>query len=394
MIILYIFCAILFLILITVICGKISENSSNKVKILELEKTDYEKLKQKLKAENENELSKIHEQKENVLALKNYYEKLITDFDKIIKEKCNYYPQMAAIMSDLLTLYYERSAKYLETKNRPAPVESHRIRELRNDTKQILFEKKLLEYKYNYIVELFPNITDIFDDGFNTNEVYDFLSDENIDTVRYFIADDEYKKMSVVERNQLALDNYLKRPKTKWQIGRDYELFIGYLYAQKGFSVRYNGIIEKLEDMGRDLIASKHNKTLIIQCKNWAQEKNIHEKHIFQLYGTVVLYKLTHQFEEVHGVFITTTGLSEKAKEVATYLNIEVVERFEMREFPRIKCNINKTTKEKIYHLPFDLQYDSVIIEEDKGECFALTVLEAEEKGFRRTYKWHGQGAQ
>ena len=60
-----------------------------------------------------------------------------------------------------------------------------------------------------------------------------------------------------------------------------------------------------------------------------------------------------------------------------------------MGEFPRIKCNIGKD-KNKIYHLPMDQQYDSVIINPKKGEFEAMTVEEAEAAGFRRAFKWHG----
>lgn len=36
-----------------------------------------------------------------------------------------------------------------------------------------------------------------------------------------------------------------------------------------------------------------------------------------------------------------------------------------------------------------DQQYDTVKINKS-DECFAFTVREAEAKGFRRAYKWHG----
>ena len=51
--------------------------------------------------------------------------------------------------------------------------------------------------------------------------------------------------------------------------------------------------------------------------KRWAQAKTIHEKHVFQLYGTVVLARLENPGEKVSGTFTTTTKLSEKAREVA-----------------------------------------------------------------------------
>ena len=40
-----------------------------------------------------------------------------------------------------------------------------------------------------------------------------------------------------------------------------------------------------------------------------------------------------------------------------------------------------------IYHLPFDQQLDTTRIDISKGECYAYTVKEAVEKGFRRAYK-------
>ena len=52
------------------------------------------------------------------------------------------------------------------------------------------------------------------------------------------------------------------------------------------------------------------------------------------------------------------------------------------------QCNIGKQG-EKIYHLPFDQQYDKILIDK-QGEFFAHTVKEAEEKGFRRAFRWSG----
>ncbi|MBQ1965200.1 MAG: hypothetical protein II348_00800, partial [Clostridia bacterium] len=79
--------------------------------------------------------------------------------------------------------------------------------------------------------------------------------------------------------------------------------------------------------------------------------------------------------------------LSDKAKEFAKILGIFYKENYNIDVFPRIKCNIG--TEGKIYHLPFDQQYDMTVIDE-KGEFMALTVKEAEEAGFRRAYRWHG----
>ena len=58
-------------------------------------------------------------------------------------------------------------------------------------------------------------------------------------------------------------------------------------------------------------------------------------------------------------------------------------------KYPMIKCNISSNGN-KIYHLPFDQQYDKTLIR-NVGECYVSTVKEAEEKGFRRAFRWKGE---
>jgi len=141
---------------------------------------------------------------------------------------------------------------------------------------------------------------------------------------------------------------------------------------------------------------------VLYKCKYWASYKDIHEKHIFQLFGTTMEYWIKNfktkckTFEdfakilnnnELRPVFYTSTSLSEKAREMADALSIEIIENAPIGEFPRIKCNISGRDREKIYHLPFDQQYDRTIIEKEKGEFYAFTVKEAEDAGFRRAFK-------
>jgi len=318
--------------------------------------------------------------------LKSRYELMHREFDQYIKDKCQAYPHLAAIQADLMTAHYARSAFYLRNKKSPALVEAQRIDELKKETKKICEEKKLIEYKLAYIEECFPNINDIFDDGFNEESDFELETSENTDRVKFYLSAEEYRSLSTTRKNQLALDRYLLGRKSKWQIGRDYEMYIGYLYENQGFNVQYTGIIENFEDMGRDLIVTRQGKTYIIQCKNWSKEKTIHEKHIFQLFGTVTLYNIDHATAPACGVFVTTTELSSKAKLIADYLGIKV-SHINLGDFPRIKCNINRTTGEKIYHLPFDQQYDRVVVEKNHGESYEFTVKDAESKGFRRAFK-------
>ena len=149
---------------------------------------------------------------------------------------------------------------------------------------------------------------------------------------------------------------------------------------------------QKLKDLGRDLIAVKDDKTLIVQCKYWSKDKLIHEKHILQLFATTYIYKVStlKSKNNCKAVFITNTALSDTAKEFAKILNVEIIQ-MQLSEFPRIKCNVNRDSfgESKIYHLPFDQKYDFTHIK-NKGEFYAYTVKEAVDRGFRRALKYYG----
>jgi len=158
--------------------------------------------------------------------------------------------------------------------------------------------------------------------------------------------------------------------------------------------VEYFGMEKRLNDLGRDLIARKGNEVEIIQCKLWKKTKTIHEKHILQLYGTTIIDTLINPdlFNVVTPVFITNTSLSETATKFAKILGVRI-EKWEMKEFPRIKCNIGVNEdgiESKIYHLPFDQHYDRTKIKKGQG-FLAKNIKEATEQGFRRSYKYYGR---
>ncbi len=307
-------------------------------------------------------------------------------------------PYMAKIMADYETYDIEHLAKELDwgyNAQRKTKVAS--IREIRY-TAQLMVEKyKYSQYQLDYLFELFPTLQDVIETDYNQLPIIkvEELSNQTHDGVRDYLTKEEYNNLSITERNQLALDRYQEsKKKTNWQIGRDYELYIGFLYKQKGYEIDYFGEYMGMEDLGRDIIAKKDNKTLIIQCKYWSTKKQIHEKHVTQLYGTMVSYCVENGFskKDVTGILVTNISLSETAKKIAHFLNIQFQENIPSGKYPCIKCNIGHDyngTETKIYHLPFDQQYDSTKINK-KGEFFALTVQEAEEAGFRRAFKWFG----
>jgi hypothetical protein len=104
----------------------------------------------------------------------------------------------------------------------------------------------------------------------------------------------------------------------------------------------------------------------------------------------MVAARIEQPMKEVTGTFVTTTGLSDRAREFARVLDIAVQESFPLNDYPRIKCNVSRSTGERIYHLPFDQQYDATTIEPGREETYVSTCAEAEAFGFRRAWRWKG----
>ena len=322
--------------------------------------------------------------------------------EDLLNLKTKEIPVLAAYIADS----EERNDKLRE--NKLLPRVGHKTQEtlksLRADKKQYLEMAKNAEYKCLCYESLIPWLGEMEDEPIDAKSISDYIAknaNETDDAAKYWLTPEEYTSLTDAEKYQMALDRYYNRNKTNAEIGRDYERYIGYKYESKGYAVEYRGIIDGFEDRGRDLICTKENKVLIIQCKCWSKKKEIHENHINQLFGTTIRYYLEknpkatfNKFfaalkkEEIEPVFVTSTKLSEVAKSFAKSLNIKIFENVPLEKYPMIKCNINRTTKEKIYHLPFDQQYDNVKID-DTGEFFAMTIQEAEDAGFRRAKRWY-----
>lgn len=286
----------------------------------------------------------------------------------------------------------EAQAEALRTKSHPALAASEAVAAKKREIAAAIRRAKLAEWTVRLYEEAVPSLTELSDEGEHDGYVEAPERDvpADVDPVLAWLSRDEYDALPPVERNQRALDGYLARRKTRWQIGRDYEQYVGYLRERDGFVVTYQGIVKGLEDLGRDLVARRDDEIEVIQCKRWSASKTIHEKHVFQLYGTVVLAQIENPGLRVRGTFTTTTSLSQVARAVAERLDIRVEEGLPLGEFPRIKCNIARDSDERIYHLPFDQQYDKTVIEPERGEVCVHTAAEAESLGFRRAFRWKG----
>lgn len=304
---------------------------------------------------------------------------------------------LAQMLADYFDIEDQRFTADLISKNRPAIKAAERMTELRKEKREAVRKYKLLEYQLLLYESLFPWLPEYrtvtpsdVERLVELSGATDESGENEYSSMRHWLSPDEYASLSSCEKYQLALDRYMSRSKSNWEIGIEYERYVGYLYEQDGYTVTYSGALQKLEDMGRDLIAQKGDVIHVVQCKRWAKEKVIHEKHIFQLYGTCILLTKEHPWHTIVPVFYTTTELSDTAKYCAKKMGVQIHDNCQYNDYPMIKCNISKSG-EKIYHLPFDMQYDRIIIEKENGESYVRTVAEAEALGFRRAHRWRSR---
>jgi hypothetical protein len=292
----------------------------------------------------------------------------------------------------------DRRDEYLRTKSHPARKAAEIVKDVKQEKRALAERLRFLEYQLRAYEEYFPQLEEyrelILDERVPLAAGVDNLDElESADPSQLFLSGEEWTRLSASERNQLALDRYLSRTKSNWEIGRYYERYLGHLRETTGWAVTYHGALHGFEDLGRDLICTKDGGVEIVQAKCWSRSKVIHEKHLFQLFGTTIHYRLASPRLRVTPVLATTTALSAVAAEVARTLGIRIDSvQLPPAHYPMIKCNVNPGTKEKIYHLPFDQQYDRTQVS-NAGESYAATVKEAEHRGFRRAFRYQGPTA-
>jgi hypothetical protein len=315
------------------------------------------------------------------------------DFEKLVSEKTKGFPWLANAFAEYLHLEDLKETRSLTRKKRPAMRAAEMMKESASRRKDAECKARVLKYQIEYYESLFPWLSE-----FKNEEIAEELirietnrsQEPDRDGSLLWLSEGEYKTLPSSTKFQLALERYWKRKKTRFEIGRDYERYIGWTYERDGYSVYYQGIIKGFDDLGRDLIATKGKEATVVQCKYWSREKTIHEKHIFQLYGTMTSYQIENPDQTVFGRFVTSTNLSDRSRKFSEHLGIKISENTPLDEYPCIKCNIAAASGEKIYHLPFDQQYDTTKIEPEKGEMYCRGIAEAENKGFRRAMRYRG----
>ena len=104
---------------------------------------------------------------------------------------------------------------------------------------------RVLAYKLQYYEELFPwlidftseDVEDLIQQITNDQSDADDSEDSQMDQARKWLTKAEYDKLQPADRYQLALERYWSKKKSRWEVGRDYERYIGFLYESSGYSV-------------------------------------------------------------------------------------------------------------------------------------------------------------
>jgi hypothetical protein len=178
---------------------------------------------------------------------------------------------VAEAWADYETALARARAEVLRAKARPARAAADEVREKGKQLAALRREAKYTQYVLRLYEWHFPWLAELRDD----EEARAFLGDldergeedPKADPVSHWLTPEEFAALGSSERNQRALDRYLASRKSPWELGRDYERYIGYLREQGGWAVTYQGIFEGLDDLGRDLLARKGNVIEVIQCK-------------------------------------------------------------------------------------------------------------------------------
>lgn len=369
-------------------------NIDNKIARLTQQQQNIEKEKQELVE---------YEEKSNI-RLGEKYGKLEQDKKTLLhafKQNLNGAGEIYGnLYAEVDTDFLDRFAEYFKDKKHASFNSSRIVAHLKREQKAKIKDLRKYEYVINAYERMFPWLSEFKEYPMEAVLKANADDQEEEEIFTHYLSPEERETLTKTERFQRVLDRYEDSyDKTNWQIGLFYERYIGYTYDIKQWKVIMNGAKKRWQDMGIDIIASKDGKTELIQCKYWAANKTIYENYIFQLFGTTIDYIMEHFPTEdpwkilkqgiVTPVFVTSTQVSDTARRVAHILNIDLRENVKLdKKYPKIKCNPDSPDG-KIFHLPFDQQYDNFQLGNNPNAFYAKTVAEAEKMGFRRAYRWH-----
>jgi restriction system protein len=106
------------------------------------------------------------------------------------------------------------------------------------------------------------------------------LITENNDLKQKILELEEYekkiKKITFEENRKEKFKNHLKNISNK---GKEFEEFVAGHFKLDGYQINSNGIKQGKKDKGIDIICSKDEELILIQCKNWKEDSKYKINH-------------------------------------------------------------------------------------------------------------------
>jgi hypothetical protein len=164
---------------------------------------------------------------------------LVEGLTKIIDQRKSQFPWLASAIADFYALISERDAKYLENKSHPATRSAEVVREYGKKQRDAIRESRLMRYRVECYGKIFPWISDYVGDDVPDAavDVSGVEHNQEDDAAKYWLSKADYERLPTVEKYQKALDNWKRRKRSNWEIGRDYERNVGYVYETQGYEI-------------------------------------------------------------------------------------------------------------------------------------------------------------
>ncbi|MFY9089231.1 restriction endonuclease [Arcobacter aquimarinus] len=144
------------------------------------------------------------------------------------------------------------------------------------------FEKIFIN-KFRFVNKIYK---DIYFEIFSIKELH------HNDFENFFMSNNLYKFKTLDFLFSNFFSCSIDEHKKNINVGSIYESFISKKYVDLGYEVLLNGINKSFDDGGIDIIATKDNNVVLIQCKNWilSNSYKINQKDLRAFIGDCFLY--------------------------------------------------------------------------------------------------------
>jgi restriction system protein len=127
--------------------------------------------------------------------------------------------------------------------------------------------------------------------------------------IKFNMQQTETKNTAKIETNEEQAQTQASKEQPKPKLtrqekiekGNKYEIQVGKSLEEKGYTVDYRGLNLKMKDSGIDLIATKDDEIMLVQCKNWDGWK-IKPNDLSKFYGDCDIFTKKNKLEQKYKI--------------------------------------------------------------------------------------------